>query len=106
MDENVYNSRRKVNCESGNFMTPENIRNAFKSIKIKNSEGYDRIPQRILNEGMEFLIEPCIKLFNLIYTHKKLPEQWSISKIIPLFKKGSKNRSRKLSTDCKSMFDD
>ena len=40
---------------------------------------------------MEALIKPTHKLFNLIYTHNKIPEQWSISKIVPIFKKGSKN---------------
>ena len=90
VDNNVYNGKRKVTCNNGNFMTPDNIIKALKSIKIKNSEGYDRIPQRILNEGMNYLIQPCIKLFNLIYTQRKLPDQWSVSKIIPLFKKGSK----------------
>ena len=71
-------------------MCLENIIGAFKSIKIKNCEGYDRIPQRIINKGMEILIEPAYALFNLIYKYKVIPEQWSISKIIPIFKKGSK----------------
>ena len=64
--------------------------NALKSIKIKNSEGYDRIAQRIFNEGREILIKPITKLFELIYKTKQIPEQWSVSKIIPIFKKGSK----------------
>ena len=39
---------------------------------------------------MEILIGPKTRLFNLIYTEWKFPKQWSIGKIIPLFKKGSK----------------
>ena len=72
-------------------MTIENVDRAIKSVKIKNCEGYDRIPQRILCEGIEYLIQPIHRLFSLIYEQKKIPEQWLISKIIPIFKKGSKN---------------
>ena len=60
------------------------------SIKIKNCEGYDRIPQRILIEGSEILLPPIAKLFELIYEQKSIPQQWSISKIIPIHKKGPK----------------
>ena len=90
VDNDVYNGKRKVITNDDNFMTRDNIIKAIKSIKIKNCEGYDRIPQRILYEGIDYLIEPMHKLFNLIYESKKLPQQWLISKIIPIFKKGSK----------------
>ena len=92
IDENVYNGRRIINNnDDKDFINSVTCMEALKSIKIKNSEGYDRIPQRILNEGREILINPITKLFKLIYTHKAIPQQWSISKIIPIFKKGSKN---------------
>ena len=91
VDSSVYNGKRKLNCNTENFMTVENVSNAMKSVKIKNCEGYDRIPQRVLNEGAEILLKPTHKLFNLIYTTKKIPEQWSISKITPIHKKGNKN---------------
>ena len=91
IDENVYNGRRIIpNSNNKNFVNYDNCMEALRSIKIKNCEGYDRIPQRILNEGKEILINPITKLFNLIYEYKTIPEQWSISKIIPIFKKGSK----------------
>ena len=91
VDEEVYNGNCKVTCPSLNFMTLENISRAMKSIKVKNSEGFDRIPQRIFNEGLESLLHPVHRLFNLIYSKKEIPEQWSISKIVPIHKKGAKN---------------
>ena len=66
VDNNVYNGQQKVNCVNDIFMTLENVFKAMKSIKIKNSEGYDRIPQRIFNEGLETLLIPVHKLLNLI----------------------------------------
>ena len=60
-------------------------------LKRKNSEGYDRIPQRVLVDGIEHLLDPLTHLFNLIYNQKKIPEQWLIAKTIPVFKnKGDK----------------
>ena len=45
------------------FMDQASIRTVMESIKIKNSEGYDRVPQRIIREGLELLIEPFTELF-------------------------------------------
>ena len=39
---------------------------------------------------MEILLEPTVQLFNQIYIQGKIPEQLSICKIIPNFKKGTK----------------
>jgi hypothetical protein len=49
----------------------------MESIKIKNSKGYDRIPQRILKEGLEILIVLFKELFQKIYIpiHKKGPKK-------------------------------
>ena len=49
-------------------MSVDNIRKAILSLKMKNSEGYDRIPQRILLDGISELTIPFTKLFNLIYS--------------------------------------
>ena len=48
-------------------MTSENVLKAMKEIKVKNSEGWDRIPQRILIDGMEMLVRPLTILFDKIY---------------------------------------
>ena len=83
VENNVYNSLKKNGFEL-NFMTTRNIHDALKSIKIKNCEGYDRIPQRILVEGFEILLPPIKKLFELIDDQRSIPQQWLISKIIPI----------------------
>ena len=90
INSEVYNGTRKVIEPNKNFMSAINIRNAVLGLKLKNSEGYDRIPQRILLDGLSTLIEPFSRLFNLIYSTNKIPEQWSMSKITPIHKKGDK----------------
>ena len=88
----VYNGKRKINIASENFMTAENVLLAVKSLKTKNCEGHDTIPQRILTDGIEILKYPLTVLFNKIYTQKVIPEQWLISKIAPIHKKGNYNQ--------------
>ena len=40
------------------FMDENSIRECISTLKVKNNEGFDRIPQRILSDGVENLIIP------------------------------------------------
>ena len=73
-------------------MTESDIKECIRSIKVKNSEGYDRIPQRVLVDGEAQLLKPLSHLFYRIYQEKCVPEQWLVSKIIPIHKKGDKSK--------------
>ena len=66
IDPEIYNGRRKIFANNQMFMTESNIRKCFKSIKCKNSEGFDRITQRVLVDGMENLITPFLVLFKSV----------------------------------------
>ena len=91
IDPNVYNGSKKVQSDTSFFMTPTLVRECMDSLKIKNTEGYDRIPQRILVDGSEVLHGPFSVLFSKIYQERAIPGQWLISKTIPVFKnKGDK----------------
>ena len=86
---NVYNGQRKLRVDDKDFMMQNDIIEAVSNIKLKNSEGFDRIPQRVLIDGISLLIKPLTMLFSKIYQSKEIPEQWLVSKIIPTFKKGN-----------------
>ena len=87
IDDNVYNGSKQINAESEFFMTELKIREVMSNLKVKNCEGIDRIPLRILNEGAEILTKPLSILFKLIYEQKQVPAQWKIAKVIPTHKK-------------------
>ena len=91
IDPQIYNGKRKLNSENKFFMTETDIIACIKTIKIKNCEGIDRIPQRILVDGADHLVAPLTYLFKLIYTRKEIPAQWRMAKVTPVHKKGSKN---------------
>ena len=81
INPNVYNGLNKIHVPNENFMTPEKVMQAMKELKIKNCEGADLIPQRILAEGIEVLHGPFCALFSLVYKNKQIPEQWKLSQI-------------------------
>ena len=60
----MFNGLKKIDSSELNFMTELNIRRVMSTIKIKNCEGWDRIPQRIFVEGIEVLAAPLTNLFN------------------------------------------
>lgn len=91
VEDSVYNGKRKVLSPGLMFMTQENIKECIKSMKVKNCEGHDRIPQRIIVDGVDHLTAPITNLFSLIYMQNKIPQQWLMAKVNPIFKKGNKN---------------
>ena len=91
VDQNVYNGVPKLVAGNQMFMSINEVENCIKCIKVKNCEGYDRIPQRVLIEGLEHLLCPLSKLLESIYVSNEIPEQWLFSKIIPVHKKGNKS---------------
>jgi hypothetical protein len=61
-------------------------------LKSKNSEGFGRISQIILVEGVDFLIGSVFELFKRKYEQKMIPHQWLVAQTIPVFKnKGNIN---------------
>ena len=86
----VYNGKRRVTARNKMFMDSDSIRECALGLKLKNCEGFDRIPQRILVDGIDQLLKPLAHLFELIYLQGSIPEQWKVSKTIPIHKKGPK----------------
>ena len=80
INDNVYNGARKVIAEEKIFMDPTSVRECIASLKIKNTEGYDRIPQRVLVDGIDVLIRPFSILFKKIFYQNSIPGQCLISK--------------------------
>ena len=94
IEDGLYKRRRIINSNNKMFMDESSVRECITNLKIKNSEGYDRIPQRIFKEGIEVLLKPLTTLFRLIYEQMNIPEQWKIAKTVPIHKKGPKKTQK------------
>ena len=84
VDDSVYNGIRRVRAVEKNFMREEDVLECVLDLKIKNTEGMDRIPQRVLVDGISVLLRPLTGLFERIYKQKEIPDQWRIAKTVPL----------------------
>ena len=89
---NVYNGKNKLIVQDRNFMTKNDVKECLYSINSKRCEGFDPIPVNIICDARDVLLDPYSVLFEKIYSSGKLPEQWKISKVIPIFKKGDKTK--------------
>ena len=89
---NIEQGRRKVNEVEKNFITQESVLRCMLSLKSKKCYGYDRIPLVVIKDGASILSEAVTVLLNKIYETKTFPEQWLISRIIPIHKKGNKKQ--------------
>ena len=92
IDPNINVSERVLFEPETNTFTLENVKKVMAELKPKTCYGYDNIPVKILTDGVTYLLSPFHKLLNMIYNQKVIPDQWKASRIIPLHKKGPKNK--------------
>ena len=93
IEEDVYNGKKMVHATDKMFMDEKSIKECMLTLKPKNSEGFDRIPQRVLLDGTEHLLQPLTTLFAQIYKQRKIPNQWLVAKTIPIFKNKGEKRN-------------
>ena len=71
------------------FVTPEMIAKKIKKMKDNKSPGVDGIPPKLLKKIVEQISTPFAKLS---LEEGIVPSEWKEANIIPLFKKGSRNK--------------
>ena len=74
-------------------VTPELVAKKIKAMKENKSPGVDGIPPKLLMETVEQISIPLARVFNLSLKEGVVPFEWKEANIIPLFKKGSRNKS-------------
>ena len=74
-------------------VTPEVVANKINNIKENKSPGVDGIAPKILKETVEQICTPLAHVFNMSLQEGIVPLEWKEANIIPLFKKGSRNKS-------------
>ena len=74
-------------------VTPEVVASKINNMKENKSPGVDGISPKILKETVEQICTPLAHVFNMSLQEEIVPLEWKGANIIPLFKKGSRNKS-------------
>ena len=74
-------------------VTPEVVASKINNMKENKSPGVDGISPKILKETVEQISTPLAHVFNMSLQERIVPLEWKEANIIPLFKKGSRNKS-------------
>jgi hypothetical protein len=83
---------RNLRTESETVPTSEEIRGAIKKLKSNKASGADEIRAELFKAGGEVIEVWLSRLLRLIWIQRKVPEEWLRAIIIPLFKKGARNK--------------
>ena len=75
------------------IVTPEMVAKKIKTMKDNKSPRMDGILPKPLIETVEQISIPLARVFNLSLKEGVVPFEWKEPNIIPLFKKGSRNKS-------------
>lgn len=78
-----------INSDALPDITVFEIENAINSLQNGKSSGTDKINAELLKIGKNSLLQPLADIFNEILHNQEIPEQWLISTIILLLKKGN-----------------
>ena len=74
-------------------VTTEVVVSKINNMKENKSPGVDGISPKIVKETVEQISAPLAHVFNMSLQEGIVPFEWKESNIIPLFKKGSRNKS-------------
>ena len=72
------------------LITEEQMYTTLKSLKVSKSPGPDEIHPRLLRELAKEVAYPLTLLFNKTLDEGKLPTEWKVAEVRPIYKKGSK----------------
>ena len=75
------------------IVTPEVVASKINDMKENKSPGIDGLSPKILKETVEQISKPLAHVFNMSLHAGIVPLEWKEANIIPLFKKGSRNKS-------------
>ena len=70
-------------------ITPAEIDNVFRSIKTNKAVGSDMVSNEMLTSSANVILPYLTRLFQYLFLNGVFPECWSISTIVPIYKKGN-----------------
>ena len=85
----VFNSKSDVLIDKIN-VSVKDMEDALRTLNVNKSSGPDGLHPRVLKELSTVLSYPLKLLFDKTIAQGKLPSQWKVAEVRPIFKKGNK----------------
>jgi hypothetical protein len=73
-----------------NCPTEDEVRREISSLKIDKAPGPDGLHPILFREGGAILVTRLTGLLQRIWIEERIPEEWCVSTIVPIFKKGTR----------------
>jgi hypothetical protein len=86
----IHNFKYPFTKIKWHYTLTNEIRKIIKSLKAKNSCGYDEIPTKILKLSVPFIISPLTHICNKCLSQGVFPDRVKFSVVKPIFKNGDK----------------
>ena len=67
------------------------VRTTIERLTEQSAPGPDTIPNKLIKETMAEVAKPLSILFNKSMRERKIPDEWRVSNIAPIYKKGPKS---------------
>ena len=67
------------------------VKTTIERLKEQSAPGPDAIPNKLIKETMLEIAKPLSILFNKSLRERKIPDEWRVSNITPIYKKGPKS---------------
>ena len=84
-----YLSDVNDNCFTIPLISPEAFLKYMSQINTNCSKGLDDIEMKFLKTSASVIVNHVCNIINLSFKHGIYPDVWKLSKVVPLFKKGS-----------------
>ena len=75
-------------------LSPDEVKNAIRSLPNKTSTGPDNISYRLLKEAGPNIVGPLTTLYNYSLRMHQIPEEWKMAVVSPIFKGGHRDRDK------------
>jgi len=79
LPEAITRSLRKTN--------PTEVKEVLNKVKPNKAAGCDLIPPRVVQLSADVLCYPLSKLVNYVLDAAKIPQQWKLCEVTPVYKK-------------------
>ena len=72
------------------FVSPKEIENVVRSLRTKESHGYDEIPTKVIKQSISFISSPLTYICKLMLSSGVFPTRLKFAQVKPLYKKGER----------------